>query len=136
MFDDVIINYWAAGACVAGSMLLGYVWYSMPVFGRVWMVLVGKTEEDLKKGSGPAMGVAVILALLITYVMAHLISYTDADTVTEGLTTAAWLWLGFPFAVIAMQNIFALRPWKLTLITTGYHLVQFLMIGAILAMWK
>lgn len=136
MLPEVTINYWAILVCMVASMLVGYIWYSMPVFGRVWANLIGKTQEDLKKGAGPAMGLAVVLSFIAAYVFAHVIDYVGADTIQEGLQTGFWMWLGFLFVVIWMQNIFAQRPFKLTLINAGYHLVQFLIFGAVLAAWK
>ena len=136
MLPEVTINYWAMLACVAASMALGYVWYSMPVFGRTWMQLIGKTEEELKKGTGPAMGIALVLSFIAAYVFAHVLDYVSAETWMEGVTTAGWMWFGFIFAIVWMQNIFAQRPFKLTVINSGYHLVQFLIFGIILTLWK
>lgn len=136
MLPEASINFWAVLVCMAASMAIGYVWYAMPVFGRVWINLIGKTEADLKKQSGSAMFSAVILGLIGAYVFAHIIDYVQAATWSEGLVTGFWLWLGFPFVIIGVQNVFALRPWKLTFINSGYHLVQFLVFGVILALWK
>jgi len=133
---EVTVNYLAVLVCVAISMFLGYVWYSAPVFGRAWMNLIGKTEADLKKGAGSAMGFAVVLAFLTSYIMSHIIDFAKAETISRGLTTGFWVWLGFVFTTVAMQNVFAQRPMKLTVINAGYHLVQFLIIGAILAAWQ
>lgn len=135
MLPEASINYWAVLVSVVASMFIGSVWYAMPVFGRMWMGLIGKTEEELKKGQGPAMSGAIVLAFILVYVFAHIIDYVNATTLSEGLVTGFWLWLGFPFSVIAVQNIFAQRPFKLTLINSGYYLVQFLVIGAVLAVW-
>jgi len=117
-------------------MIIGYVWYSLPVFGRSWMQLIGKTEEDLKKNSGSAMGLTVPLSFLMAFVLAHFLSYAQADTLGEALVTSLWLWFGLVFAVIMMQNLFAQRSFRLTLINSGYHLVQLLAFATILVSWK
>jgi hypothetical protein len=136
MLPDATINYWAVLVSVIGSMAIGYVWYSMPVFGRMWMNLIGKTEAELKGGAGPAMGIAVIYSFFIAYVFAHVIDYTGAATAMDGITAAFWIWLGLPFAVIAMQNLFSMRPFKLTIINSGYHLIQLVLMGILFAVWK
>lgn len=133
---EVTVNYLAVLVCTAASMALGYIWYSKPVFGRAWMQGIGKTEEELKKGAGPAMGISVVLAFVTSYIMSHMIDFAKATDVMRGLTTGFWIWLGFVFCVIWMQNIYAQRPFKLTLINSGYHLVQFLILGVILATWQ
>lgn len=132
---QVDINLWAVAAGVVVSMLLGYGWYSMRGFGRAWMNLIGKTEADLKAGSGSAMGAAVGLAFLTSFVLAHFVAYAGAADALDGMITAAWAWLGFVLTTVTMQNVFAQRPMKLTAINAGYHLVQFVIIGAMLGAW-
>ena len=136
MLPEVSLNYLAILACVVASMVLGYLWYSMGVFGRPWMNLIGKVEADLKKGAASSAGLALPLAFITAFVFAHIIDYVNATTVMDGLVTGFWLWLGFVFTTVAMQNLFAQRPFTLTAINVGYHLVQFLIFGAILAAWQ
>lgn len=135
MLPEISLNYWAVLVAMVASMLIGYGWYSMPIFGRKWMALIGKTEEELKRGQGPAMGGAVILGLIQAYIFAHIVGYVGAETIGDGLLTGFWLWLGFPLTILGVQNLFAQRPFKLTLINAGYHLVQYLVFGAIFAVW-
>ncbi len=134
MLPEVSLNYWALLACTAASMMIGYAWYSLPVFGRAWMNLIGKTEADLQGRAGPAMGLTVVLSFIGAYIFAHILDYARATTWIDGLTTGWWLWFGFVFTVMWTQNLFAQRPFKLTLINSGYHLVQFLVYGVILTM--
>lgn len=136
MLPEATINWWAILACTVASMMIGYVWYSMPVFGRMWMNLIGKTEADLKGKAGPAMGITVVLSFVSAYIFAHFLDYANATSWMDGKITGWWLWLGFVFTVMWTQNIFAQRPFKLTLINSGYHLVQFLVYGFILTVWK
>ena len=83
MLPEVSLNYWAILSSVAISMVVGYVWYARPVFGRTWMNLIGKMEEELKKASGASMGLALPIAFVASYVMAHMIEYTQSKTAIE-----------------------------------------------------
>lgn len=130
------LNYWAILVGAASNMFIGYIWYSKPVFANAWMRLIGKTEQDLKAKSGQAIGIMFILALLTSYVMAHFVDYTKADSFMDGATTGMWLWIGFVFTEMLSTNLFAQRPFKLSVITAGYQLVGLAVMGGILAAWK
>lgn len=133
---SVELNYLAILAGAASNMAIGYVWYSPPLFANAWMKLIGKTEDDLKAKAGPAMGIMFVLALLTSYVLAHFVDYVDATTFMEGATTGLWLWLGFVFTEMVSTNMFAQRPFRLSVITAGYQLVGLAVMGGILAAWK
>jgi UDP-N-acetylmuramyl pentapeptide phosphotransferase/UDP-N-acetylglucosamine-1-phosphate transferase len=132
---EVTLNYWAILGGVVFSMALGYVWYSMPVFGRAWMQLIGKTEEDLKKGQGPAMGGMVVLAFILSFVLAHFVDYAEATTWSAGAMTGLWAWVGFILPTKGGDFLFEHKPKKLFMIEAGYALVQLVVIGAMLAIW-
>lgn len=132
----VELNYWAILVGGASNMIIGYIWYSMPVFGRSWINLIGKTEQELKAGSGRAIGVMVVLALITSFVMAHFVDYTNATSFMDGVITGVWVWLGFVATEMISTNIFAGRPLKLSVITTGFQLVGLAIMGGILAAWK
>ena len=129
------INYWAILVAVVISMALGALWYSNIMFGKVWAKAIGKTEADLKTGAIQGYIVAIIAAAVTAYVLAHFVFYAGATTVGEGLQSGFWVWLGFFATTQAMHNSFEQRPWNLFFIQTGYHLVQLLIIGAMLAVW-
>lgn len=129
---QVDINWMGVLAGIVVSMLVGYVWYSMPVFGRTWMNLIGKTEADLKAGAGPAMGGAVVVSFILSYVMAHVLQYVNANTWQDGAVTGVWMWLGFVFTTVAVHNFFSRKPFTLTIIDSGYHLVQLALMGAVM----
>jgi len=133
---SVELNYWAILVGAASNMFIGYVWYARPVFGNAWMKLIGKTEEDLKARAGPAMGVMVVLALVTSYVMAHFVDYTNAVNFFDGMVTGLWLWLGFVFTEMVSTNLFAQRPFKLSVVTSGYQLVGLSVMGGIVAAWR
>lgn len=129
------INYLAVVVAAVLSMVIGAVWYAPQVFGKQWMKLVGKKEKELKEAGSSSYVVAGLGFLLIAYVMAHFVQYAGSNTVTEGLATGFWLWLGFSASVLAINSAFSLRPQKLWAIDAGYYLACFLVTGALLATW-
>ena len=132
---SVELNFLAILAGAVSNMMIGYIWYSKPVFATAWMRLIGKTEADLKAKAGPALGFMFVLALLTSYVMAHFVDYTNATSFMDGIKTGVWLWLGFVFTEMVSTNMFAQRPFKLSVITAGYQLVGLAVMGGILAAW-
>jgi len=137
----VTINFLAIVACALTQMGLGMLWYSPILFGKPWSKMMGhniKSKEDLKKmqkQAGPAYIVSLLCAFVIAFVMSHFIDYTHATTAVAGMITAFWCWLGFSATVMLMNNMFNNKPYKLFLIDAGYQLVNFLIMGTILALW-
>lgn len=129
----VDINLVAVVVAALVSMLIGAAWYSKYLFGSEWMRLVGKSTEELRRGSKKGYVVAAIGSLIIAYVLAHFVQYVGASNLIEGAVTGFWLWLGFVAATSATNSAFAGRPWGLWRIEAGYFLLVLLINGAILA---
>ena len=130
------INYLAVLVAAVVNMVLGAIWYAPPVFGRTWMALVGKTEADIRRSSaGRAYAITAVVALILSYVLAHFVDYTKATTLVTGAQTGFWLWLGFVATVSAGGFIFEGRPVRLYLLNNGYNLVSLVVMGTILAAW-
>lgn len=133
---EVSINYIAVLVAGVINMVVGGLWYSPALFGNAWMRMVNITEEGAKKGAAKAYSLMFIIALISTFALAHFVDYTQAVSFVDGMKTALWLWVGFVGAVMITDVIFAKRPFKLFLITSGYQLVVMLINGGILAIWQ
>ena len=60
------LNYWAILLAALSSFMLGGLWYSPVLFGKVWLEGCGLTDLDLQN-SDPKLiyGLAFILSLII-----------------------------------------------------------------------
>jgi len=132
----VTINYLAVLVATLASMILGAIWYAPPVFGKQWMKLTGLTEKDAKDNRGAPMALMLVGALVAAYVMAYFVGYTGAQTIGDGIRLGAWIGIGFVFTAAMGETIFSRRPTKLLAITSGYQVINLIMIGAILAAWR
>jgi len=133
---DIVINYWAVLVAGVAAMIIGYVWYSLPVFGRMWMAAIGKSEEQIKADYKPTtMLWTYVMAALTAYILSHFIQLVGADTMARALSTAFWAWLGFIFTVIATNAFYEGRSAKLFWINSLYQLVTVLVMAAILFAW-
>lgn len=133
------LNYIAIFVAAVASMTLGFLWYG-PVFGKKWIALMGFTKEQMDsakaKGMTASYGIAFLGSLLTSYVLAHFVSYLNANDISGGLQIGFWIWLGFVATVALGSVLWEGRSWKLYGLNMGYQLANFLTIGAILAVWQ
>lgn len=141
-----LINYWSILACGIASMVLGFLWYG-PVFGKMWMELMGwdpsntAMMEEKKKGAKAGYVLMFLGSLVMAWVLSHSILYmkdfmVDQTALSSGLTTAFFTWLGFIATVTMGSVLWEGKSWKLWCFNNAYYLVQLLMFGAILTLWR
>ena len=135
---EVDINHLAVLVAAVAAFALGALWYSPVLLGKPWMAAIGTTEEEIKS-SGRSMplvfGLTFLAWLLTAYVRAHIVDYAVATTVSGGLQTGFWIWLGFMLTYEAIHGLFEDRDVRLHFINSGYHLVAILIMGGVLAAW-
>jgi RsiW-degrading membrane proteinase PrsW (M82 family) len=141
-FFHVPVNYLAVLICGIASMVLGFLWYG-PLFGKVWMSLVGLTPQKIakEKSSMPQTYFLMFIASLVTaYVLFHFIWYaTRANyTLFISIKTALWGWIGLVFPISLTKFLFSpdKKPAKLLFIETGYHLVALVVMATIFYFFK
>ena len=62
---DVKLNIWAVLVAALSTFLIGGLWYSPALFGKVWMRENGFTEEGLKNSNmAKIFGLAFFLAFI------------------------------------------------------------------------
>lgn len=135
---EVSINYLAVLVCGIVHMVLGALWYSQLFFGKLWMKALGKSEDEIKemrKGVWKAYLFSFMGALVMAFVLAHIIDYAQTDSIAGGLQGGFWVWLGFVITTSMAGILFEGRPKGLYFIYNGYQLVSLLIMGMILAIW-
>jgi hypothetical protein len=134
------INYAAVVVSALGYWVLGGIWYSPLLFGGKFVELMRLSPEQLSRveagGAGGQLALAFFGSLVAAYVLAHIVRYTSGESAAEGAKTGLWLWLGFIVTTNLNTVFFESRPLGLYLINIGYHLVAFLSMGALLAVWR
>jgi hypothetical protein len=91
--------------------------------------------EELRKGAGQSYALAFVASLVSAFVLAKFVEITTASSALYGMKLGFAMWLGFVTTVQLTGVLFAKQPAKLYLINTGYQLVCYLAMGAILAVW-
>ena len=122
------------------NMVIGALWYSPLVLGKLWMRSMHKTDEELKKGfSSTAMGltyvVNTIASLVFAYVLAHLIKFSMTNTFSQGVMIGFWVWLGFVVTTVIPGYMYESRPKMLYFLFIIYQLISITLMGGVLAIW-
>ncbi len=135
------INLLSVFAAAIATMILGFLWYPPLLFAKPWTVAMGYDLNDkakmdeMRKGAGKLYGITFVASLLSAFVLAKVIDVTTVNSALYGMKIGFAVWLGFVTTVQLTSTLFKKRPIKLYLIDTGYQLVCYLVMGAILAKW-
>ncbi len=138
--DLVHVNVIAVIVAALVSMVLGWVWYSPALFGKRWMMLLGKSQEEIQsmgKNAGKYYALTLAGSLVLAFVLAQFVLQLVPDrTWAQGAQVGFWAWLGFALTTALSTSLFEGRKLELWFINQGYHLLEFLILGALLAAWK
>ena len=130
------INYWSVLVAAAAYMVLGAVWYSSVLFGKLWMKGIGKTKEQIDSDFSPLNYVwAIITSIIAAYGIARIMSWAGGDSVIDGIKVGLVAGICFVFAPLGVSDFFEGRPKSLTLINASYHFVGLIISGAIIGLW-
>lgn len=117
------------------SFVLGMLWYSPFLFGRMWAQAHGFSEQKLKE-MHTSVATPHILGFLTYFVTAYVIWYLfslmNIDSIHTALFVGFLFWLGFPAAQGFMSTQYSGKPFNVFLIDAGYHLVYILAISAVI----
>jgi len=125
------MNYWAVLAAALSAFLLGGLWYSPVLFGRVWTLENGSP----KQGGHPAKVFAVAFLFSLVAAVAFALWLGDAPTLDAAVKAGGLAGFGVAATSFGINYQFANRSFKLWLIDGGYHTLQFILYGVILGLW-
>ena len=117
------------------QIIIGFLWYSPMLFMNQWLKLSGKKLSDLQKGKAdmPKTYFWMILGtIVLTYGLAHVLSYAGAKNLMDGLVVGFMTWLTFIATTSANSVLFEGKPFKLYLLNNGHVLAGILAASAIL----
>ncbi len=141
--DFSSINWLAVVVCVLVSMILGSVWFNQKTFFPIWWKAIGKSgtaEPGMTGNMGLTWGLTVLAAFVQAIFMSLMVTAIGSmtpggATFGSGALAGFVLWLGFVAPTSLTNKLFAgrLTAWTLE---TGNHLINFVLIGAILGAWR
>jgi hypothetical protein len=133
--DTSFLNYWAILAAAVSTFLIGGLWYSPAVLGKIWMRENGFTEADMKKGNmAKIFGLAFILGLISAINLAMFLGPT-AD-VTMGGFYGFLAGFGWVATFVGTHYLFERKSFTLFLINAGYSVIALTVMGLIIGGWR
>jgi len=136
------LNFLAVLVAAVSTMLVGFLWYSPVLFAKPWMKEMGYDPNDkaqteaMQKSAGLAYAGSLAASLISAFVLALFLHWMRAEGARIGAMTGLHVWLGFVATVQFTGALFAKQSMKLFAINTGYQLVCYLVMGAILGAWR
>lgn len=129
-----VVNWYAVLLAAVISFLLAGMWYSPVMFGRF-----GVLAENAETRGGPARRIEIIFvaAFGMQWIAASLLAgiLGPNSDLALGINVGALVGLFFVSTSVGITSIFERRPFKHVLIHSGYHLVNFCIMGAIIGSW-
>ena len=136
------VNLWSVLVAAVATMVVGFLWYSPMLFARPWMVAMGYDPDDkakmqeMQKSAGKSYAHLFCRQPGVGFRSGQR-SSTSRPSIRAlyGMKVGFAIWLGFVTTVQLTAKLFGNQSTKLYLINTGYQLVCYLAMGAILAVW-
>ncbi|SRR6266540_576515 len=131
------ISYWAVAVAVVAAFAASSVWYIL--FGKERMRLLGDNPEavaDMRKVRPWKMLAELVRSFVVAYVLARFVVLSGVADWKGAAQLGLWVWIGFPFMILAGSVMWDKRPWKLAAIHAGDWLVKLLLMAVILGVWR
>lgn len=132
----VTLHWWPIIVAVIVNIIVGGAYYSSKVFGPRWQKLVGIKTDTAQSMRGPAMVQMIVFQVIMVTALAMVIGLAQATTFWDGVWTGLWVWFGFVVTTKGTEYAFSQKPRDLLMLVLGHHLLEFVIAGAILAMWQ
>jgi len=127
------VNWLAVLVGVVASNALGFLWYG-PLFGKAWLRMIGKKQEELQ--ANPSMYVITAVASAITMVALSLIVHAfGAGSFVQGLIAGVVTWVGIGATATFVYTTFEGPPTNVWMLNAAYQLVIYAVMGGVFAVW-
>jgi hypothetical protein len=134
--DISTINWLAVLVAALSTFIIGGLWYSPLLFGKVWMKENNLTDEGLKNTNmAKVFGFALLWSLVMAFNLAMFLNDKNTD-LSWGATAGFLAGFGWVAMAIFIIGLFERRSLKYMLINAGYMVVSFVIMGVILGAWR
>ncbi|WP_333599481.1 DUF1761 domain-containing protein [Flavobacterium sp.] len=158
------INWIALLLAALSTLVVGFIWYNPKVFGTIWMKEAGITHEDGKNfNMFKIFGLSIVYAFLISFVLQMVVihqfgalgmvggdasiakpSYaafmadygTAFRSFKHGALHGFMTGLFMIFPVIGTGALYERRSFKYVMVTSGFWMVSFMIMGGIICMMQ
>jgi len=130
--DFAGVNWLAVIVAAVAGIIVGFIWYAPPVFGRRWARASGIELPQPGEVQPMTYVGAVVTAVVTAYVLAVLIGGLGAATLVDGVIVGVVVWLGFVATWLASGVFFERRSTEWWAINAGQAVVSLALMGAII----
>jgi hypothetical protein len=133
--DSLHFNYPAIFLAAAVSFVIGGAWYSPLLFEKAWLQEAGLDEARLRSARlGKVFALSFVCALVMAF---NLAAFLGAKaTLSFGAFAGFATGLGWVAMSLGTIYLFEQRSLRLWLINSGYQIVSYTLMGALIGGWK
>ena len=129
------LNFMAIAVATVVAFMLGGLWYSPILFARAWMREAGLSEQQTRQANmAKVFGLSALATLVMAFNLAAFIG-PQAD-LAFGFFAGLAAGLGWVAMSLGVIYLFEQRSLKLWLVNSGYQVLAFALMGAILGAWR
>ena len=132
-FDIFAFNWWAILVATLSSFVLGGLWYG-PLFGKMWLRALGKSEYDLTPSAVPFV-VSLVTSFITCLTLAWLTSVLGLSTWEDGALLGLIVGIAFIACSSFSDGAFCRWSWALLSIQAVYRILFCVTAGVIFAIW-
>ncbi len=132
MLNFMELNFIAILIAAIAKFMIGVLWFSGLLFGKLWMAEVGLKVENLTSPRNP-MIIAFLCNLLFAFTVAVIFSLLSLDFL-GAVTIAVIIAIGISAAQMAPSFAFEGRSLKLFLIYATLYVTEFVAVACILTL--
>lgn len=130
------VNWLAVIAATLSGFVLGGLWYSQLVFGKVWMKVAEMTDEKVKSANMvKTYGIAFIFMLIAAVNLGFFLASPEIHA-AEGALYGFLTGFGWMFMGIGVIALFEQKSWSYIFINGFYWVVTMTVMGVIIGAWK
>lgn len=130
--DFAGVNWLAVVIAAVAGIIVGFVWYAPPVFGRRWAQASGIELPGPGQIQPMTYIGGIVTAAVTAYILAVLIDGLGAATLADGAIVGAVVWVGFVATWLAGGVFFERRSTEWWAINAGQAIVSLVVMGAII----
>lgn len=128
-------SYWAILVAAVAAFVFSSLYYSPLLLGSIWRTVDPVVTSAVKPSMAKAL-VEFLRTLLITVVLARLLTLLQAVDWKSAVQVALLLWFGFSALMWVGAVMWERTPWTVAAIHSGDWLVKTVLIALILGVWN
>ena len=131
------VNYLAAFVAAVAVFALGALWYG-PLFGKAWLSCQSASKEDLMASGSmrTTFGLSLAAYAVMALTVGMFVFLINPPDLSKGLWLAGVLCVGIALPGTLTSVLYSANKMGLFWINAGYQLTSFLLVGAIMTMWR